>query len=130
MSAQSPFAEPTITQLVEAVAGYLEKTALPHLEGHAAFHGRVAINVLGAIKRELQEGPAALAAEEARLGALLAQEGGLNALRWALVAAIRNGEMTAQTPGLLDHLLKSAMDRVAIEQPGYGALRFARAALA
>lgn len=130
MSQKPALAEPTITQLVDAVALYLEKTALPHLEGHAAFHGRVAINVLGTIKRELELGPAAAENERARLAALLSEDGDLNALRWALVARIRSGAATSATEGLLDHLFASAMDRVAIEQPGYGALKLARRASA
>lgn len=119
-------AEPTARQLIEAVAGFLEQTALPRLEGHAAFHGRVAVNVLGIVARELELGPAAAAAEQARLLALLGEEGDLGALRWALVQRIRAGAMTEATPGLLDHLLAAAADRVAIEQPNYASLKRAR----
>ncbi len=119
--------EPSAKQLIEAAAGFLEKTAAPQLCGHAAFHARVAINVLQTVGRELELGPAAAAAETARLAALLGREGDLDTLRRDLCARLRAGDMTAATPGLLDHLLATAADRVAIEQPGYSSLKRARA---
>jgi hypothetical protein len=115
--------EPTPVQLVEAVAGYLEKVAVPQLEGHAAFHGRVAINVLNIIAREMQLGPAAAEEERARLAALLGKDGDLDSLRRALCAQLRAGEAGLETPGLVEHLLASAIDRVRIEQPNYGSLK-------
>jgi hypothetical protein len=119
--------EPSAKHLIEAAAGYLEKTAAPQLTGHAAFHARVAVNVLHIVARELELGPAAAAAETTRLEALLGRDGDLDALRRELCARLRTGAMTAQTPGLLDHLLATAADRVAIEQPGYASLKRARA---
>jgi hypothetical protein len=115
--------EPSITQLVEAVAGYLENAALPRLEGHAAFHGRVAVNVLGIIARELEFGPAAAEGERARLAKLLGADGDLDALRRDLCARLRDGAMTLETPGLAEHLLATAAARVRIEQPNYKSLK-------
>lgn len=118
--------EPSAKQLIEAAAGFLEKTAAPQLFGHGAFHARVAINVLQTVARELELGPAAAAAETVRLRALLGRDGDLDGLRRAMCAAIREGSITIDTPGVLDHMLASAADRVAIEQPGYGSLKRAR----
>jgi hypothetical protein len=115
--------EPTAKQLVEATAGFLERVALPQLEGHAAFHGRVALNVLATVARELELGPAAAAAEQARLEALVGERGELDALRRALCAKLRAGEATIETPGLAAHLLATVVDRVRIEQPAYASLR-------
>lgn len=117
--------EPTATQLLEAVAGYLENVALPKLEGHAAFHGRVAINVVNIVKRELELGPAAAEAERQRLVALLGANGDLDSLRTDLCARLREGAMNFDTPGLADHLLATAVDRVRIEQPQYKSLKLA-----
>jgi hypothetical protein len=119
--------EPSAKQLIEAAASFLEKTATPQLSGHAAFHARVTINVLQTVARELELGPAAATGEQQRLAELLGQEDTLLALRRELCARIRGGEITEAMPGLLDHLLASAIDRVAIEQPNYGSLRRARA---
>lgn len=115
--------EPSAPQLVESVALFLEKVAMPKLEGHAAFHGRVALNVLAIIQRELTDGPAAAEAERARLKDLIGHDGDLAFLRSALSAEIRAGAIDETTPGLLDHLEKTAIDRVRIEQPNYGSLK-------
>lgn len=127
--AEKPFlSEPTAVQLVQSVASYLEKVALPKLEGHAAFHGRVAVNVLNIVARELSDGADAAAAERAALVALLGHEGDLADLRWRLCNALREGSMTLETPGLGEHLLATAAARVRIEQPNYGSLRRVEAA--
>lgn len=115
--------EPGATQLVEAVARYLEEVAVPQLEGHAAFHGKVAINVLNIIAREISLGPAAAEAERARLAGLLGSDGDLDGLRRTLCERLTAGAMTLETPGLADHLLASAADRVRIEQPNYASLK-------
>lgn len=115
--------EPTAKQLVEATAGFFEKVAMPALEGHAAFHGRVALNVLAIVAREIEHGPAAAAAEKTRLEGLLAADGDLDALRRRLCARLTAGEMSLETPGLADHLLATVVDRVRIEQPQYGSLK-------
>ena len=116
-------AEPSARQLVEAVSGYLEKIAVPALEGHAAFHGKVAINVLAIVARELELGPAAAAGERARLAALLGEDGELDVLRRRLCAQLAAGEANLATPGLADHLLETAAARVRIEQPNYASLK-------
>jgi hypothetical protein len=115
--------EPNAAQLVEAVALWLEKTALPKLDGHAAFHGRVALNALAIVQRELADGAAAAEAERARLQALIGRDGDLASLRSALSAGIRDGALDETFPGLLEHLEKTVVDRVRIEQPNYGSLR-------
>jgi hypothetical protein len=122
MIAPPPLGEPRATQLIEAVASYLESVALPKLEGHAAFHGRVAVNVLNIVKRELEMGPAAALAERDRLATLLGVDGDLDALRRQLCAQLRAGAMSMETPGLAEHLLATAADRIRIEQPHYKSL--------
>ncbi len=125
MSIQSALGEPVSRQLVEAVRRYLEQVAVPALEGHAAFHGKVAINVLAIVARELELGPAAAAAEQKRLVALIGHDGDLDGLRRKLCAKLRAGDVSLDTPGLADHLLATAVDRVRIEQPTYASLQLA-----
>jgi hypothetical protein len=115
--------EPQAKQLIEAVSLYLEKTALPKLEGHAAFHGKVAMNVLAIIGRELEQGPTAAAREAALLAALGFAGDDLQAQRRSLCDAIHAGAVTPDTPGLLPALCEIVAARVAIEQPGYASLR-------
>jgi hypothetical protein len=65
---------PSIEELVDAVRGFLEKDAIPALDGTAKFHARVAANVLAIVGRELALEPAHLTAEWQRLDALLGPE--------------------------------------------------------
>lgn len=119
---------PTLPELIGAVREFLEGPAMAQLQGHTAYHARVAINALRIAERELADGPRADAAERGRLAALLgASEGDLEELNRAACAAIRGGELTASSPGLIDHLLATAIDKVAIDQPNYSGLAAARA---
>src|SRR3954452_5827038 len=61
---------PTAAQLVEAVREFLERDVMRATEGRVQFHTRVAMNVLGMVQRELEEGPAQAAAHHAALGRL------------------------------------------------------------
>jgi hypothetical protein len=128
---------PSAAELIGAATEALRDELLPALSGRAAFQARVVANVLDIARRELERGPAADAAELARLRALLADAGGadpsrtaaaapppgagdpLPGLRAALCDAIRTGRLTLDTPGLAEHLWADTMARLAIEQPGY-----------
>ena len=112
--------EPRAAQLIEAVAGYIESIA-PSLGGRDAFHGRVAVNALRIVVRELELGPAAEARELQGLAAL-GCPGRLEEARRALCAAIRSVELTLEHGQLAEHLLRCTADRVAIEQPNYASL--------
>lgn len=65
--------QPSAIELVEAVTEFLRNHAMPQLQGHAAFHARVAANALDIVKRELEIGPDATARELARLKTLLSK---------------------------------------------------------
>jgi hypothetical protein len=121
------YGEPSAVQLIEAVALFLEKTALPKLEGHAAFHGKVALNVLAIVKRELELGAAADDRERSALAALLSRDAVLNELRADLCEQIRVGVRDEKDEALLTLLLQTTAARVAIEQPSYASLARAQA---
>jgi hypothetical protein len=115
--------QPSAAELVQAVAEFLEQDALPRLEGLAAFHARVAISVLGIVRRELEIGPHARAEELAGLKALLGRQGTAEELNSELCERIAGGGMSLATPGLLQHLMHSAMDKLAVDQPAYSTYR-------
>ena len=106
-----------------AVARWLRETAMPALPASLVFQARVAANAVELAARELAEAPAARARARSRLGALLGHDGELEALEAELAARIGDGSMAPDTPGLLEHLLASAVDKVAIDQPSYASLR-------
>ena len=111
--------QPSAPELIQAVADFIRDDALPKLEGLTAFHARVAVNVLEIVKRELELGAQADAAELAGLRELLGGNGPLEALNRELCARIAADEMSLDTPGLARHLLRVALDKLAVDQPGY-----------
>jgi hypothetical protein len=108
-----------LIELVGAVRDFLEHQALPKLEGHTAFHARVAVNALAIVERQLRLAPEAEAAERERLRALLGRDGGLEELNRELCARIRAGEIGIQTPGLAEHLRATTLAKLAVDQPKY-----------
>lgn len=115
--------EPTPVELIQAVAGFLRADVAPHLSGHAAFKLRVALNALDLVARQLTLEAGSDAAELERLSKLLGRDGSLRELNRALSARIASGEMDAATPGLVDHLWQTTLDKLAVDQPNYAAYR-------
>lgn len=117
--------KPEAAELVAVVREFIERRAMPALEGHAAFHARVAANALAIVERQLVLGPEHEAAERARLHALLGEddERSLDALNRELCRRIRSGEIGAHTPGLLAHLRETTLAKLAVDQPRYSGYR-------
>ncbi len=111
--------QPSASELIQAVADFLRDDAIPKLDGLTAFHARVAVNVLETVKRELELGSQADAQELAGLRALLGRDGPLDALNGDLCARIARNEMSLESPGLLQHLLRVTLDKLSVDQPGY-----------
>lgn len=115
--------QPAAKDLVTAVREFIESVAMPNLQGHAAFHARVAANALAIVERELTIAPDANAQERNRLKALLGQDGTLEELNWALCEALRSGDIDLGTQGLREHLWQTTLAKLAIDQPRYAAYR-------
>jgi hypothetical protein len=64
-------------------------------------------------------GRAAEADATARLKALLLRDARLPELEAELATRIREGQIGADTPGLMDHLWATTMAKMAIDQPSY-----------
>jgi hypothetical protein len=114
--------QPSLRELVDAVRNFIETRAMPELEGHTAFHARVAANALAIVVRQLDQGAASAAEELARLKTLLGRDGTLEELNRELCRRIRSGTFTLATPGLAPHLEQTTRDKVAIDQPTYSGL--------
>lgn len=111
--------QPSMRELVEAVREFLETRAAAELEGHTAFHARVAANALGIVSRQLELGAASDEGELRSLRALLGRDGTLEELNRALCRAIRSGDIDILAPELRAHLERTTRDKLAIDQPGY-----------
>lgn len=117
---------PTPEQLLAAVARYLRDEAGPALAAHGddalAYQARVAANMLDTVRRQGLLAPAAEAAERARLQALLGDQDGtddLAALNRRLAEALAQGRLDATQPALAEHLWRTTLDKLAVDQPGY-----------
>lgn len=108
-------AHPTAQELVEAVAAWLDNPG----SGADDYGRRVARNALAIVARELDQGPEMSAAAQARMVALLGRTGDAATLNAALAEAIRSGSLADDNPALMDHLKRTTLDVLAIDQPRY-----------
>lgn len=118
---------PSAKDLLSAVQRFINETAAPQLSGHAAFHARVAGNVLDILAREMALAPGFQKSEKARLESLLGESGSLTDLNRLLCDKIAAGEMDLATPQLKEHLIKTTMGKLAIDQPRYQGYKTAQA---
>ena len=114
---------PTAPELIDAVIRFIEERAAPQLKDRDAFLARVAVNALAAVRREIEQGPAAEAAATARLSAILGREGDFATLNAAFCDGIEAGTIDAFDPTVMAHLKASIIDQVRIDQPGYAGLK-------
>ena len=119
--------QPSPSELIAAVKHFIDETAKPQLQGHAAFHARVASNVLATLLRDLEARPGNDAAELTRLQTLLnaPDETDLAVLNQKLCGDIQNRRLKVDSPGLLDHLKATAIAQVEVDQPKYSGLKTA-----
>ena len=87
------------------------------------FPQKVVANALGIAQRELELGPASAGEERARLAALVGEENDLSALNASLAATIRSGTISADDPALVDHLIRTTVAKLEVDQPAYPAFR-------
>ncbi|WP_375784160.1 DUF6285 domain-containing protein [Bradyrhizobium sp. Pha-3] len=115
--------EPTPTELIKAVADFLRTEIAPAIKGHNSFKLRVGINALDLVTRQLALAEADDATEAARLKALLGVDGSLMELNRVLSERIASGEVDLKTPGLPEHLWRTTMDKLAVDQPNYASYK-------
>ncbi len=106
--------------LIEAVAQFIGEIE-GRLSGREAFHAKVAANALGIVARELAQQPRV--AEVAALSEFLGHAAGVDALRAEICGRLRGGQLTPETPGLLDALLAATLAKVAVDNPRYSTFR-------
>lgn len=112
-----PASKPSAPALLDAAIDYLERELLPTLGGYHRFQCRVTVNVLAQVRRELVLAPGQADAERARLVSLLGHAGERDELSRELAARIRAGEFTLDDPALLDHLRRSLVEALRINNP-------------
>jgi hypothetical protein len=111
--------QPSALELVTAVREFIEKHAMPELQGRTAFHARVAANALAIVGGDVEQAAPSGGDEAARLRGLLQQDGSLPGLNRELCHRIRNGQIPWNDPALAAHLVPTTLAKVAIDQPNY-----------
>jgi len=112
-----PASKPSAPALLDAAIDYLERELLPTLGGYHRFQCRVTVNVLAQVRRELLLTPSQADAERTRLVSLLGHPGERDELSRELAARIRAGEIALDDPALLDHLRRSLVEALRINNP-------------
>ncbi len=119
--------KPSLLELVGAVQSFLQDKAMPELTGRARFHARVAANVLAIIGREARFGDAFATAQQQRLQNILGQTGDLESLNRQFCEALARGALDLKNDHVRNHLIKTTMGKLAIDQPNYAGYQRARA---
>lgn len=124
---------PTIDELLEAVAGYLRDDVMQNTQGRTNFHGRVAMNAVEMIRRELDSIEDHYGREWNGLDHLLGVEPmppHLAAVREALVdrnqalsERIRAGDADSGEfrGAVLSHLRTTILDKLTVSNPNLAA---------
>lgn len=119
---------PSQDELLAAIEGFLRRDVLPGAEGRVRYHLRVAVNLLGILRRELALEPQALQREWEGLRALGiagpragANASDLRAVNERLNAAIREGayDVGAERTALLHHLRAVVRDKLRVANPDF-----------
>ena len=114
-----PSSLPSAPDLLAVVREFLEADVLSAagLDEDKRFNVRVAVNLLATVERELRLGPEAEAAEAVRLAALVPERGSVMEKNRLLARAVREGTMASDDPQLLDHLRRTIIDTLRINNP-------------
>ena len=119
---------PRLDELLLSVRNFLRADVMAETTGRTAFLARVAANSLDIVEREIRAGGPLAALERTQLAALgfdPEQTGDLDAMRWSLVHALRDGKLDLADPGLQTYMRDSTVNQLAIDQPRYSGLRVA-----
>lgn len=108
-----------VPDLIAVVREFLESDILrdPDLGDDKRFNIRVAVNLLAAAERELRLGPAANAAEADGLAVLVGLQGSIEEKNRRLARSIRDGAVASDDPQMLDHLHRTIVDALRINNP-------------
>lgn len=109
----APHDLPDAAGLLEAVREFLERDAMPALDGRLRFHARVAANALAIVQREIELGPAQAEAHRARLARL---GFGSDA---ELAAAIRDGRADDRYHEIAAAVRETVRDKLLVANPRY-----------
>lgn len=117
--------QPTKQSLVEAARTFLEQELKPALTDTALqYKLRIAMNVLAIVERELAQEHVAEQEQSAGLRRLLDSDSvSSHDMTIQLCQRIQQGKFDRAEDALLEHLEKTALNRLAIDNPRYSTYR-------
>ena len=110
---------PSKEELIISIINYIENDVISELKGQKRFHAHVAKNSLNIILRQLSLEEENNSKERKRLAEILKIDGDLKELNRILCEKINNDEIDIKDNDLIDHLYKTTMEKLSIDQPNY-----------
>ena len=110
---------PSKEELIISIINFLENDIISELKGQKRFHAHVAKNSLNIVLRQLKLEEENNSKEKKRLKEILKIEGTLKDLHQILCEKINNEEIDINNDELIDHLYKTTMEKLSIDQPNY-----------
>ena len=114
---------PTPAELLAAVSRFMRDEVMPVLTGATAYQARVAANMLDIASRQWALAPAQDAEELQRLRTLLGSDVDLSEGNRLLCEHLAADSLTLATPGMADHLWRTTLAKLAVDQPSYDTYR-------
>ncbi len=108
-----PHDVPTSAQLLESVRQWLERDVMPAVDARLQFHGRVAMNLLAMVEREIEIGPAQANEHDKRLKILGCADD------YELAQRIKSGEMDDRLEEVKALVYASVVDKLLVANPKY-----------
>ncbi|MBT4910408.1 MAG: hypothetical protein HON61_03255 [Alphaproteobacteria bacterium] len=112
---------PSKEELITSVIEFIENDIIDELVGQKRFHAHVAKNSLQIILRQLKLEEKNNRFEKNRLKEILKIDKDLNEMNKILCQKIDNEEIDINNNDLIDHLFKTTMEKLSIDQPNYSA---------
>ena len=112
---------PSKEELITSIIEFIENEVIDELIGQKRFHAHVAKNSLQIVLRQLKVEEKNNQSEKSRLKEILKIDKDLNEMNKILCQKIDNEEIDINNNDLIDHLFKTTMEKLSIDQPNYSA---------
>ena len=110
---------PSKEDLIISIIEFLENDVIQELKGQKRFHAHVAKNSLNIVLRQLKLEEVSGEKEKDRLSKILKTDKTIKEMNKILCSRIDNNNIDIDNNELIDHLFKTTMEKLKIDQPNY-----------
>ena len=110
---------PSKEDLIASIIEFLENDVIQELKGQKRFHAHVAKNSLNIVLRQLKLEEVSSEKEKDRLSKILKTDKTIKEMNKILCSKIDNNNIDIDNNELIDHLFKTIMEKLEIDQPNY-----------